>query len=140
MRSRRSAAPCHRLATSAGIPSPHLRHDVRLHVSVVVLAGPHKAAAGLKALCHHVVNQAVLVPTGQAGKVWQGLEGAGQVHLCIGSGRLPAAVEPRGWALARHTTTTTHAAPAPHSRAPDPQVLKLLLVLELVDLVKDLLL
>lgn len=33
-----------------------------MHVSVVVLAGPHKAARRLEDLSHHVVNEAVLVP------------------------------------------------------------------------------
>lgn len=41
---------------------PTLRHGVRLHVPVVVLAGPDEAAVGLHGLGHHVVDQAVLVP------------------------------------------------------------------------------
>lgn len=39
-----------------------LSQDVRLHVSVVVLAGPHESSGGLQDLGHHVVNKAVLVP------------------------------------------------------------------------------
>jgi hypothetical protein len=39
-----------------------LRHNVTLHVPVIVLAGPHKAARGLEALSNHVVDEAVLVP------------------------------------------------------------------------------
>lgn len=41
---------------------PTLRHRVRLHVSVIVLAGPDEAAVGLHGLGHHVVDQTVLVP------------------------------------------------------------------------------
>jgi len=39
-----------------------LRHRVRLHVSVVVLARPHEATLGLHGVCHHIVYQPVLVP------------------------------------------------------------------------------
>ena len=67
-------SPCHRFRlaleparpamTSHGalIPVPTLGHGVRLHVSVVVLAGPDEAAVGLHALGHHVVDEPVLVP------------------------------------------------------------------------------
>lgn len=41
---------------------PTLRHRVRLHVSVIVLAGPDETAVGLHGLGHHVVDQTVLVP------------------------------------------------------------------------------
>jgi len=59
----------HRLAVGADEHARHhaegsvsLGHGVRLHVSVVVLAGPDKAALALHGLSHHVVDQAVLVP------------------------------------------------------------------------------
>ena len=39
-----------------------LSKDVRLHVAVVVLAGPHEGAGGLEHLGYHVVNESVLVP------------------------------------------------------------------------------
>jgi hypothetical protein len=38
-----------------------LRHDVGLHVAVIVLAGPDVAAGPLQGRCDHVVDQAVLV-------------------------------------------------------------------------------
>lgn len=46
---------------------PHLRHDVGLHISIVVLAGPDKAAAGLEALwwCHGLGRRR------QQSAVWQ---------------------------------------------------------------------
>ena len=39
-----------------------LSDGVRLDVSVVVLAGPHKAALALESLGYHVVYQPVLIP------------------------------------------------------------------------------
>ncbi|CAG9096414.1 unnamed protein product, partial [Plutella xylostella] len=39
-----------------------LRHRVRLHVAVVVLAGPHEPALRLHGVRHHVVDEPVLVP------------------------------------------------------------------------------
>ncbi|CDX59859.1 NADP-dependent isocitrate dehydrogenase (modular protein) [Mesorhizobium plurifarium] len=39
-----------------------LRHGIRLHVAVIVLAGPHVTARPLQARSDHVVDQAVLVP------------------------------------------------------------------------------
>jgi hypothetical protein len=39
-----------------------LSDDVRLNVTVIVLAGPHETAIGLKREGDHVVDQAVLVP------------------------------------------------------------------------------
>uniref|UniRef100_A0A182IRC3 Uncharacterized protein n=1 Tax=Anopheles atroparvus TaxID=41427 RepID=A0A182IRC3_ANOAO len=44
-----------------------LRHRVRLHVTVVVLAGPHEATLGLHAVGDHIVDQPVLVP--DAGRI-----------------------------------------------------------------------
>lgn len=40
----------------------YLSNDVGLHVSIIVLACPHKTAGTLDALCHHVVDQSVLIP------------------------------------------------------------------------------
>lgn len=39
-----------------------LSQDVRLYISVIVLAGPHKATGRLEHLSHHVVNEPMLVP------------------------------------------------------------------------------
>mmetsp|Transcript_3147 Transcript_3147/g.5384 ORF Transcript_3147/g.5384 Transcript_3147/m.5384 type:complete len:396 (+) Transcript_3147:1475-2662(+) len=39
-----------------------LCHCVALHIAIIVLQSPNKFAAALQALCHHVVNQAVLIP------------------------------------------------------------------------------
>jgi hypothetical protein len=39
-----------------------LSNDIRLNITVVVLAGPHKAAGRFQGLGDHVVNQTVLVP------------------------------------------------------------------------------
>lgn len=72
----------------------YLRHNVRLNVAVVVLACPHKPAAGLEALRHHVVNQAVLVPAAQTGGavglavcIPKGQEQAGEgERACVGCG------------------------------------------------------
>ena len=37
-------------------------NSVRLHIYIVVLACPNKPSLSLQALCHHVVNETVLVP------------------------------------------------------------------------------
>ena len=55
-----------------------LRDGVRLHIAVVVLAGPHIAALPLQRRGDHVVDQAVFVR--EPGPVELGLE-LGVVHL-----------------------------------------------------------
>mmetsp|Transcript_23347 Transcript_23347/g.41465 ORF Transcript_23347/g.41465 Transcript_23347/m.41465 type:complete len:377 (+) Transcript_23347:275-1405(+) len=42
-----------------------LRDDVRLYVTVIVLAGPNEAAGGLEGLSNHVVDETVLVPNAE---------------------------------------------------------------------------
>ena len=42
-----------------------LGNNVRLYVTVIVLAGPHEGTAGLESLGDHVVNETVLVPDAQ---------------------------------------------------------------------------
>ena len=39
-----------------------LSNHIRLHVTIVVLASPHKPAIRLEGLGHHVINKSVLVP------------------------------------------------------------------------------
>lgn len=39
-----------------------LCQDVRLHISIIVLAGPHKGARGLQDLGNHIINKSVLIP------------------------------------------------------------------------------
>ena len=39
-----------------------LSDNVRLNISVVVLASPDEASTGLEALGHHIVDQTVLIP------------------------------------------------------------------------------
>lgn len=43
-------------------PTKALCNGVRLHISIIVLASPHKATLTLHGLCNHVVDQAMLVP------------------------------------------------------------------------------
>jgi hypothetical protein len=54
-----------------GLPNLHspkqvhtisLCHNVRLHITVIVLASPHKTTTRLECLCHHVINKPMLVP------------------------------------------------------------------------------
>jgi hypothetical protein len=47
-----------------------LSQYVRLNISIVVLAGPDEGSGGLEDLCHHVINEAVLVPDLQPVKLW----------------------------------------------------------------------
>lgn len=39
-----------------------LCEDIRLNISVVVLASPHKGSRRLQHLCDHIVNKPVLIP------------------------------------------------------------------------------
>jgi hypothetical protein len=39
-----------------------LSDNVRLDVTIIVLAGPNEATAGLECLGNHVVNETVLIP------------------------------------------------------------------------------
>lgn len=39
-----------------------LRHDVTLHIAIVVLAGPDESTVALDAVSDHVIDQSVLVP------------------------------------------------------------------------------
>lgn len=143
---------------------PYLRHDVGLHISIVVLAGPHKAAAGLEALwwCHGLAG------SGSSSAVWQHVmrqhadRAAVQLQHLNNSAVAAAAQHDRP-RLGHHVVTKGLLIPAavmalrqpqnpyPCNRThlghhvvdeavliPDAQVLKLLLVLGAVDLVKDL--
>lgn len=47
-----------------------LSQDVRLHVTIVILASPHESSGRLQDLSHHVVNETVLVPDLQLFKLW----------------------------------------------------------------------
>lgn len=47
-----------------------LSHNVWLHVSIVILAGPNKSSRRLQDLSHHVVNEPVLVPDLQLVELW----------------------------------------------------------------------
>lgn len=48
---------------------PTLGHRVRLHVPIVVFAGPNEAAVRFHSLGHHVVDQAMLIPDASVLKV-----------------------------------------------------------------------
>jgi hypothetical protein len=39
-----------------------LRNDIRLHITVVVLARPYEASIALNSVGHHVINQSVFIP------------------------------------------------------------------------------
>lgn len=39
-----------------------LCHRVGLHISIIVLTGPHKATLTLESLSHHIINQPMLIP------------------------------------------------------------------------------
>lgn len=47
-----------------------LSQNVRLHISIVILAGPNKSSRRLENLGHHVVNKPVLIPDLQLVKLW----------------------------------------------------------------------
>ena len=66
-----------------------MRNSVRLHVSVVVLTRPNEPSLTLQALCHHVVNETVLIPNACLLKLLLVLtaEGRGEERRGGGEGR-----------------------------------------------------
>ena len=53
---------CHTLTPCALALALTLGNGVRLDISVIVFAGPHKASFTFECLSHHVIYQSVLIP------------------------------------------------------------------------------
>lgn len=51
-----------RMSLRKSLSGPTLCHRVRLHVPIVVFAGPNEAAVRFHSLGHHVIDQAMLIP------------------------------------------------------------------------------